>query len=630
MFAKLQQRAERPDKIVASTLVSTCHHNGEWQQAGAVLLQLLSCGLRMDVVMCTSALGACERMRQWPQALVQVSRMCGMGLQCTGITFNSAMSTCCPISWNDAAWPWVYSLLGQLQQRSLEASTVTQNVAIRACCSSSAGSSCASSSTSSSSDSGSSVSHIGERWAQATTLLGELWWLQLEATLVTYISATSATLMAWQHAISIMEEAQRVEIEPNLIVHSATLAALERGERWQQGLQGLEQMERLGIKADNIACSVVIGACGRRLVWQQALEMLQYGPHAGVLEHSAAMQACAAKHNRGALVALRQIVEDIHSQGIVPTAAAFNAAIVAFVDGGRPDDALKIFRRMKRQSMVPSSFAFRAAIDACRQVGFFGEGTRILTEMTHRGFEPDIDASTFEVTTPETASLPEDEPSNDDGVAHTLKAFYINADIDADRRLGMQAMCELLHLDCERVVPPALDAADVVECVTETGMKPFQCSLSLAHGQALSAVGRSGAVKALVLEDDARLNSAVSSEEARSLIHSMEDDFVMGGWCDPSCAHAYLVTPAGAEQLLQNGFAKPHAPADCMLPFFECGQTWSVAEERGGKLMYGHLHCPRGYDGDVGLFCQDRSTGHGIAYYLAEAFALAQALPSIS
>lgn len=249
--------------------------------------------------------------------------------------------------------------------------------------------------------------------------------------------------------------------------------------------------------------------------------------------------------------------------------------------------------------------------------------------MTHRGFEPDIDISSFEDTTIEAASLPEGK-SSDDGAGQVLKAFYINADIDAERRLGTQAMCESLRLDCERVVPPALDASDVIECMTETGMTPFQCSLALAHGQALSAISRSGTGKALVFEDDARLNSAVSSKEARRLIHSIEDDFVMGGWCDPSCAHAYLVTPSGAEQLLRNGFAKPHAPADCMLPFFEYGQAWSAAEERGGKLMHSQLRCPAGYEGDVGLFCQDRSSGHGIAYYLAEAITLAQALPSVS
>mmetsp|Transcript_56054 Transcript_56054/g.173803 ORF Transcript_56054/g.173803 Transcript_56054/m.173803 type:complete len:209 (-) Transcript_56054:105-731(-) len=197
-----------------------------------------------------------------------------------------------------------------------------------------------------------------------------------------------------------------------------------------------------------------------------------------------------------------------------------------------------------------------------------------------------------------------------------MKAFFINADLDVERRVGMLATCELLRLDCERVAPPALDDPEVQRCVREAELKPFECSLTLAHAGILATI--SGMTeRAAIFEDDARVNARVPAEAARRLLSAIEDDFVMGGWCDPSCAHAYVVSPGGAARLLSRGFAAAGSPADCMFPHFKFGRTWADIELSGGKLLFPH-HCPGGYEGDIGLFCQDRSSYHSNAYYLAE------------
>jgi len=197
-----------------------------------------------------------------------------------------------------------------------------------------------------------------------------------------------------------------------------------------------------------------------------------------------------------------------------------------------------------------------------------------------------------------------------------MKAFYINTDVDAERRLGMLATCARLHLDCQRVVPPAPGNREVQHCARDSGLKPFECSLVLAHRGILSAISTMGE-RVLVFEDDARLNARVAPGEARRLLASIQSDFIMGGWCDPSCAHAYAVSPVGARRLLHGGFVSARAPADCLLPHFEWGKAWSDIQQSGGKLLYPH-HCPHGYEGDIGLFCQDRSSSHGNAYYLHE------------
>ncbi|CAE7335034.1 unnamed protein product [Symbiodinium sp. CCMP2456] len=137
-----------------------------------------------------------------------------------------------------------------------------------------------------------------------------------------------------------------------------------------------------------------------------------------------------------------------------------------------------------------------------------------------------------------------------------LKAYYINTDLDDARRSGLESTCVQLDLDCERVMPPKLSSEEVLNCVDSTPLRSFECSLVYAHRGILKQIS-SGTAEALVLEDDARLNGDLAAESAKEMLQSArERDFVMAGWCDPSCAHAYLVSPGGAKMLLGRGFAR--------------------------------------------------------------------------
>eukprot|EP00929_Paragymnodinium_shiwhaense_P105856 TRINITY_DN70917_c0_g1_i1.p2 TRINITY_DN70917_c0_g1~~TRINITY_DN70917_c0_g1_i1.p2 ORF type:complete len:257 (-),score=40.59 TRINITY_DN70917_c0_g1_i1:307-1077(-) len=202
------------------------------------------------------------------------------------------------------------------------------------------------------------------------------------------------------------------------------------------------------------------------------------------------------------------------------------------------------------------------------------------------------------------------------------KAFFINSDLDAERRVGLLRLCEQLHLQCTRVVPPSLESSAVKECLANTGLNSFQCSLVHAHKQIILTIKALGE-RSLVLEDDARLNAAATPEVARQLLQAVQGDFVMGGWCNPSCSHAYMLTPAGATQLLERGFAEPKAPSDCYFPFFGFNVSWPEARAAGGELLF-PAHCAGGYEGDLGLLCQDRGMGHSFAYHLAEIMELTQ------
>ena len=112
-----------------------------------------------------------------------------------------------------------------------------------------------------------------------------------------------------------------------------------------------------------------------------------------------------------------------------------------------------------------------------------------------------------------------------------LKAYYINTELDEPRRLGMEATCSELDLDCSRVVLPRLGDAVVRRCVEETKLRAFECSLAHAHRGILRRVRAAGA-PALVLEDDARLNPLVPAGRAQEMLREAAagSGFVMAGW----------------------------------------------------------------------------------------------------
>ena len=111
-----------------------------------------------------------------------------------------------------------------------------------------------------------------------------------------------------------------------------------------------------------------------------------------------------------------------------------------------------------------------------------------------------------------------------------LKAYYINTELDEARRVGMEATCLLLDLNCQRVVPPLLSDHVVRRCVEETPLRAFECSLVHAHRGILRHIRAAGEV-ALVLEDDARLNVQVEAEKAKEMLREAAiKGFVMAGW----------------------------------------------------------------------------------------------------
>ncbi|CAJ1331084.1 unnamed protein product [Effrenium voratum] len=174
-----------------------------------------------------------------------------------------------------------------------------------------------------------------------------------------------------------------------------------------------------------------------------------------------------------------------------------------------------------------------------------------------------------------------------------LKAYFINTDLDEARRRGAEETCRQLGLDCRRVVPPQLRSAEVQRCAETTPLRAFECSLVHAHRSILRQI-RAAQDPAVVLEDDARLNGRVSPQHGQDLLARVNSrDFVMMGWCDPSCAHAYFVSPAGATMLLGRGFESPRLPADSMFPAFEPEDVLFPERCPGGHLgsILGTLDC---------------------------------------
>ena len=227
---------------------------------------------------------------------------------------------------------------------------------------------------------------------------------------------------------------------------------------------------------------------------------------------------------------------------------------------------------------------------------------------------------------------------------HLRHALVINDPSQAARLAGSRRLCLDLGLDCRRVRPPALDHPAVSRCMrvargrcsTEQeqqrqcqALTPKECSILLAHAAAWRAIARTaltGSTRgqpALVIEDDAILSAG---SPGRSLVTRLRSEpsapvahlgLCLPSWCFDQqqcrcerhgdggggtevactglCAHAYRLTPAGADLMLRRHKRWPHAKVDVIFP--------------RAPMIGGTAPCEAGgaIEGDVGAICQNRS-----------------------
>ena len=114
------------------------------------------------------------------------------------------------------------------------------------------------------------------------------------------VKKASATISAcrtrWMQAVAILKNCRRIALEADTVLHSAALAACDKGARWEHGWLIARELRMNQLQEDVIACSSVTSAAARGGKWQEAnlclTEMRKHMIRPNQISVNAAISAC--------------------------------------------------------------------------------------------------------------------------------------------------------------------------------------------------------------------------------------------------------------------------------------------------------------------------------------------------
>merc|ERR1719310_1056596 len=88
----------------------------------------------------------------------------------------------------------------------------------------------------------------------------------------------------WQRAVSILEELQSKQLEPDATSFENAAAPCEDAKEWQRSISLFEQIAKRGLTASSVGYNYCLSACRQGKRWQHGFELmatmqkLQYDP----------------------------------------------------------------------------------------------------------------------------------------------------------------------------------------------------------------------------------------------------------------------------------------------------------------------------------------------------------------
>ncbi|XP_023526446.1 pentatricopeptide repeat-containing protein At1g34160 isoform X1 [Cucurbita pepo subsp. pepo] len=128
-------------------------------------------------------------------------------------------------------------------------------------------------------------------------------------------------------------------------------------------------------RVDALTCSFALKACARALARSEVMQLhsqvLRFGFDADVLLQTTLLDAYAKVED---LDQAQKVFDEMPE----PDIASWNSLIAGFAQGGRPSDAIDLFKRMKEDgNLRPNEVTVQGALSACSQLGTLKEGENV-------------------------------------------------------------------------------------------------------------------------------------------------------------------------------------------------------------------------------------------------------------
>ncbi|CAK9107840.1 unnamed protein product [Durusdinium trenchii] len=200
---------------------------------------------------------------------------------------------------------------------------------------------------------------------------------------LTAVAKRSGDLGLWQQGLKVLEEAQELQLTPDMILYSAIMSGCEKSHQWQQVL-ALWTTATAALAPNSAAVTVALSALGRGSRWQEAIELGQ-SQQPNVFIQNAIISACERGQQWEQALG---ILESMRETDIV----SFNAAMNACEKAHQWQAALQIFQSI---SLPPTEITMNTLMSACNRGSQWAAALQLLGEMTVRQLVPTLVSQTL-------------------------------------------------------------------------------------------------------------------------------------------------------------------------------------------------------------------------------------------
>ncbi|CAE8638507.1 unnamed protein product [Polarella glacialis] len=369
----------RPDAVVLCAAIGAVGWGRQWAAALQLMEQLDAAGLDADVWCCNSAISACSKGRAWAAAVALLLDLRHRGLKADMVSFSGVVEANGVVGAEQ--WLRAVQLLVELPAARLQPDMAVCMAGISAC-------------------------GPEQQWSAVLRLLAEIRSLSLEPTSSTYQVAVRA---ASQQAMVLLANLRHQGLELQAVLCSTAVRACGEAGSWRQALHLLGLARQHGA-VDESAHHYALLACLQRLplqserqghevqaVVRQALELLLSCGRRGLQPRAAMRGALLASCDSCSswVEALGALGDVLGSDGLrrrLPCnaldAAMCNAAVGACRSSSRWPWALRLLEHALQSDLEPPPLS--ATISACGRALRWDRGLLLLDQAVQDGLRLDV------------------------------------------------------------------------------------------------------------------------------------------------------------------------------------------------------------------------------------------------
>lgn len=228
---------------------------------------------------------------------------------------------------------------------------------------------------------------------------------QVYATLVSacaaQISATPASdrrsqLVLLERAFGLIDNMDKLRIQPDAAVWNALVTAAGRGGQLQRAFSVVEEMIGRSSRPNGRTYAALIDACARGGDKEMALRVykkaLREGFQGELPVYSAAINACVRAHDGADLETAMSIYNDAQKNDVAPDSAFFGALMMASGRAGDLDLTLDLHAEMEREGLKPCVGTESALMTVYVQNDKLVQAQEIYHRMRSQGIVPHLHA----------------------------------------------------------------------------------------------------------------------------------------------------------------------------------------------------------------------------------------------